>query len=380
MPSTVEAKATRWAGLDTLRAVAVFSVMLYHFPNVFSPASPMQYAYKFIDWFGWAGVDLFLVLSGFLIAHLLFMEIRARNTIDFARFWTRRAFKIYPLFYLMLLIYCTGIFRQDAPVTLRTFFGEAFFIQNYAPHIWAHTWSLGLEEHFYLIIGLLFVGPIGRYLAPRWLWVAAFVAITCLTLRIVLGIDQPFQPVRHLYPTHMRLDAFFIGSAVAYFYYFQHERAAAFVRSNRFALLLAGIFFLCVGFAYPLSQFFAHTIGLTCLSLGFSAIVATVAFGAFSFVAPIGTKTVSLIGRSSYAIYLWHIIILRNVTRRHTPDYFELFLYLTLALAVGIAMTKWVEAPCLALRERYFPRKDGTAPQRTEKLSALAFALNSSKR
>jgi peptidoglycan/LPS O-acetylase OafA/YrhL len=99
------------------------------------------------------GVDLFFVLSGFLISGLLFREYIERGKIDLKRFWIRRSLKIYPPFYALLLataIYSLVKFHHVTSAIL----GDVFFVQNYLPHVWDHGWTLAVEEHFYLVLPL----------------------------------------------------------------------------------------------------------------------------------------------------------------------------------------------------------------------------------
>src|SRR5271170_6175319 len=112
--------------LDVLRCVAVVTVLLHHsgvWPS-FTRA-------------GWAGVDLFFVLSGFLISGLLFSEYRKRGSISLRRFFIRRGLKIYPAFYVFLIL--TGaisyfVFGTHAPAA--EYIAEALFVQNYWHGVW----------------------------------------------------------------------------------------------------------------------------------------------------------------------------------------------------------------------------------------------------
>src|ERR1041385_5057357 len=103
--------------LDLLRGIAVLMVIACHYP----------YSH-FLEKIGWAGVDLFFVLSGFLISGLLFTDWKSTGTISLSRFFIRRGFKIYPAFYVFLFV--------TAPIGLvghygwRNFAGECLFIQN----------------------------------------------------------------------------------------------------------------------------------------------------------------------------------------------------------------------------------------------------------
>lgn len=105
---------------------------------------------------GWIGVDLFFVLSGFLISGLLFREHRKTGGVRIGRFLARRGFKIYPAFYVMILFTLAvgSLFDQRLP--LRDVLAELSFTQNYFGGLWDHTWSLAVEEHFYIGIAALF--------------------------------------------------------------------------------------------------------------------------------------------------------------------------------------------------------------------------------
>jgi peptidoglycan/LPS O-acetylase OafA/YrhL len=133
--------------LDVLRGVAILLVVLHHLGvPVFRTG-------------GWIGVDLFFVLSGFLISGLLFREWKETGTINIGRFYARRGFKIYPAFWALMAVtlavnyWTPGI--PSFPVTGRSIMAELSFTQNYWRAIWGQTWSLAVEEHFYLLLPLL---------------------------------------------------------------------------------------------------------------------------------------------------------------------------------------------------------------------------------
>ena len=103
----------------------------------------------------WMGVDLFFVLSGFLVSGLLFSEYRNRGELRPWRFLARRGFKIYPGFYILLLASWL-LFARFVPHI--NFLYEALFVQNYLARVWNHTWSLAVEEHFYIGLTILLWG------------------------------------------------------------------------------------------------------------------------------------------------------------------------------------------------------------------------------
>src|ERR1700730_4300428 len=139
--------------LDVLRCIAVLLVMFNH--GGIWPAAAQH---------GWIGVDLFFVLSGFLISGLLFSEYKARSSISFKRFFVRRGMKIYPAFYLFLFLTAVVyylVFHRLSPPT--HYLAEVFFVQNYWPGVWDHTWSLGVEEHFYILLPAVPRSPLDIY-------------------------------------------------------------------------------------------------------------------------------------------------------------------------------------------------------------------------
>ena len=105
---------------------------------------------------GWVGVDLFFVLSGFLISGLLFTEHKKDGVIGFKNFIIRRGFKIYPGFWVMILLTLL-LYSIDGNESKKYLPFEILFIQNYFPGFWGHTWTLAVEEHFYIGLPLLLI-------------------------------------------------------------------------------------------------------------------------------------------------------------------------------------------------------------------------------
>jgi peptidoglycan/LPS O-acetylase OafA/YrhL len=127
--------------LDILRAVAVILVFSRH-SGVFPVLSQI----------GWAGVDLFFVLSGFLVSGLLFREYQVSQRVHPGRFLMRRGFKIYPQFYVLIATTVIVDVWLGQPVPGRQLASELVFLQSYFPGLWGHAWSLAVEEHFYLLL------------------------------------------------------------------------------------------------------------------------------------------------------------------------------------------------------------------------------------
>src|SRR5579859_4453103 len=148
---------SRNPALDFLRFAGVLLVMFAH-TSIQGLSLPEKIAY-YIGGGGWVGVDLFFVLSGYLVSGLIFKEVDAEGTFNSTRFLIRRGFKIYPAYYLFLA-FALGVtylgHYNSHENNLRILY-EALFICNYANpdplHGW--LWSICVEEHFYFFLCVL---------------------------------------------------------------------------------------------------------------------------------------------------------------------------------------------------------------------------------
>jgi peptidoglycan/LPS O-acetylase OafA/YrhL len=369
----------RWPGLDVLRATAVLLIVFRHFDDFAAPGSVGDLLLRGTMWIGWAGVDLFFALSGFLISNLLFEEFRATGGVRSGRFLTRRAFKIYPGFYVLIAVTAALWSSSDGWELAKNALAEIFFVQNYFYGLWLHTWSLAVEEHFYLLITLLFVLPWRGGIVKRWPWVVGIVAVGCLAGRVATGLSAPFYYDTHLQRTHLRLDGLFLGSLAAYLFNFYRSAVLALIAQQRRAYNLVTAAALMIPFAAKLeTSFFEQTLGITILAIGCSMLTLGCVGGAFEFRLGAARRTVEKFGRCSYAIYLWHLPVamiflpeVQSYVWFRIPAPVMFLIYVSGSLCMGIAMTRWVEAPCLRLRERWFPRA-GTKVQPTTPTLAVA--------
>lgn len=355
--------------LDILRAVAILLVVCAH-----------AQICRFASRVGWAGVDLFFVLSGFLIAGLLYVEYKKRGDISVRTFFIRRGLKIYPAFYVMIAVTFAAqhLLWHGAPSPLRSFLNEVVFIQNYSYGVWGHTWSLAVEEHFYigLALLLLLLVRISAHRAdpfrniPR---IFACVAVTCFSLRVLT--IWVFPPAENLTahvtnPTHARIDALFFGVFLGYLYHFRPEvihRISLTVR-RRVAIGVLSMLLLSVSYFVAREDYFMLSFGLTFLYLGFGGILLLALVIRGLFTGPLakllercGTVSAYL-GRYSYSIYLWHTpflqleaVILRKVVHLQLPAFVTALIGVLGSCAVGIFFAHLIELPVLKLRERLFP-------------------------
>jgi peptidoglycan/LPS O-acetylase OafA/YrhL len=391
--------AVRLVQLDFLRGIAILLVLGRH-PS-FEPANAGRLRGVANLWFnfGWTGVDLFFVLSGFLVGGLLLDEVRKRGHAKVSRFIVRRAFKIWPAYYVLIV---GSILRKAVQYNWHTAFvlywPNLLHVQNYFGGSYlTHTWSLAVEEHFYLALPLLVLvlGSFGRWASKINLLpvIAVFVMASCLILRFVINWNRPFDEFTHTFPTHLRIDGMAFGVVLAYLYHFQEEFLKR-ISKRRWLLISAGVALVSPIAWFGQERRFTWTIGFTMLYLGYGLILLAFVYtpvdakgGALSrfFTTRFATST-AWVGLFSYSIYVWHMSFGRHPAvslMAHlgatAPSgswgwLISTAVYLICAIGVGFALGKLIEFPALALRDRLFPSfvRAVAAPQKEVTPATLA--------
>jgi peptidoglycan/LPS O-acetylase OafA/YrhL len=358
--------------LDILRCIAVLLVLGRH-----GMVGGVWYEV------GWAGVDLFFVLSGFLISGLLFSEYKRSQSISLRRFFIRRGFKIYPAFWAMLLGSFFIAIAYGKWIHGYLWLREFLFIQNYKPAIWRHTWSLAVEEHFYIFLPLLLITLIRLSknrkdpfkFIPYAFCIIATVALALRYHAVHLASYKPIEFWKIMFLTHLRIDALFCGVVIGYFHYFRPELIPGIFGNLWRRVALEGATALLIGccFAFPVESQFMQSFGLTFVYLGFGGLLilcltapAREESSSLMSVAWIKTSgALAFVGVYSYSIYLWHIPIetygLRGVVAL-SPVTLSLvsltYIYIVISIPFGIMMAHIVEFPALRLRDKLFPRKN----------------------
>jgi len=360
----------RFAWFDCLRCAAIFLVMTTHARTI-EHALPagLDSIFSFIHLIGWVGVDLFFVLSGFLVSGLLFDEHDAMGTLNIKRFLIRRAFKIIPAFYVLVLItaiYDAIVFHRVAVVHV---IHDVLFLQSYRIGAWAHAWTLAIEVHFYILLALLLY-YLSRRPAKGGKWLARLPGILCgvlvvefLARLINSGLrTEDFNVHREFQPTHLHLDVLAAGVLLRYLYTYHHDALAVFQRGKMFWIGL-GLLLVCPS-AYLWSPHPAYVTALipTLNYLGFGLILFEATQIAFptSGLAAWLVRPFDYLGKHSYSIYLWHLPVKDWLVDPLMPGpaglpYFVFFF--AASLAVGTFFSEILEMPILHLRNRLFPSK-----------------------
>jgi len=343
--------------LDILRGIAVLLVLIFHLPGRLETwpvwLRPLSYG-------GWCGVDLFFALSGFLVGGLL---LRGYPEADVGRFLLRRALKIYPGFYVMLGGLWLVCLAAGLHYPAGRWVSELLFVQNYWAGVNVPSWSLAVEEHFYLLLAAT-IWWLGRCRAPVRVipLIAVAVGIVMLTARAAqAGPPFPF------YPTHLRLDSLFWGVGLAAIVEsFGLPAALSWTTRHRSILAVVGV----VGCAAPFlawgEQRAMYVVGLSAFSFGS---LAWILLALRRPTASPSTRWLARLGRDSYGIYLWHGPIYLAVGALPVKGLGDFawstcVLLVVVSLAVGMAMSALIEWPVLRWRDRRLPGTIGAAEAR----------------
>ena len=380
-------KSPRLLQLDFLRGIAILLVLCFHGVISARTAGFLAPVATRLNRMGWIGVDLFFVLSGFLIGGLLFQEYLTHGQLDVKRFLVRRAFKIWPSYYLYLLfvfvwIQCGG--WDERPEASRSLVANLLHIQNYTTPPRGHTWSLAVEEHFYLVLPFLLTLLIGRGSRTGnrlsfFPWIVAAVAALCLFLRYETSFLTPWRQVTHYFPTQLRMDSLFFGVLLAYFYHLQPNRIEK-LRPYLPALFVAGLVLILPAAIFDIQTKFMSVPGFSILYVGFGCILLAVIMTPIdigvagrALGSPLA-RGIAFIGFYSYPIYLWHIdcatLPLRYLAKHgflaSLPGFARylifMAIYVLITTAVGFLIGRLIEKPALRLRDRLFPSLAKTTP------------------
>jgi peptidoglycan/LPS O-acetylase OafA/YrhL len=364
-------------GLDGIRGIAFLLVFFLH----------TDYLY-----IGWVGVQLFFVLSGFLITDILLRMKENLNAGDyFKKFYGRRFLRIFPLYYFYLLImfivasvlihyeyriHYMERFQDQLPYALAYIYNFFNASSVYQGESWlvGHLWSLSVEEQFYLIWPLLIFLTPKKYL--KQLFVAAIIAGPLFRLLITVlfkYFEVPFLYSNYAIVTYAlpfsHLDAFGLGAFISRF-----EIPKARRQFIVLLVLLPIIGFVttrystgswgtgtALGFEYPLGKDLKQVWGYSYLNYTFALLIYLVIKEKL-FLRILDNKFLSYLGKISYGLYIYHFAIIWFVRRIRDLDIAEpiakpLTFVISAVLVYFVASIsyKYFEKPILDLKDRFFP-------------------------
>jgi peptidoglycan/LPS O-acetylase OafA/YrhL len=347
-----------------VRGIAVLLVLVFHYARSWTGFG-LHNPLKFLTELGWVGVDLFFVLSGFLITGILCDNRSSPNY--FRNFYARRTLRIFPLYYMSLLFILlistlwptAGVWPEFSLFWFGIYATNFVMATGKSAALLGHFWTLAVEEQFYLLWPLAVALGTRSQLMRVLLVVVAAAFVLRVTL-ILLEVD-PFA-VYVLTPT--RMDTLAVGAFCALAIRSPAGMAAALRWAKATFPLCCGVF-ICIalwkrGFL-PLDPV-VQTVGYTIVALGCaSGLILALGWRPFNAVADLALFR--WLGKYSYGLYVWHVII--NILLFYTPlkDYlgitgpilsgaYVLFAML-LVFGVSILCYHFLERPFLQLKSRF---------------------------
>jgi peptidoglycan/LPS O-acetylase OafA/YrhL len=347
--SSAKRPSSRHAGVDGLRGVAVLIVICGHAVVAAGLQLP-SYLGFFVQ--GGRGVTIFFVISGFLITTILLREKRRSGRISAKAFYSRRALRILPAFYTFLLVVVVlSVLPTPVHVDGAQVAAAGLFVWNYAPieGTWwlGHTWSLAVEEQFYLL------WPLAMIFLPlrRLVWVAAAVVLASPVIRVAQYVLLPELRGRTDLMFQSRADMLIIGCLLAL--------TAGSVSWHRVLPVVRRLWPVYVVFLVLVSPIledrfegaYRLTVGWTLEAICVAGIIATITTSGSSLLGrALAWRPLVWIGLISYSLYLWQQLFLTALM----PAPLSLpWVGIPAAIACATASYWLVEKPFLRLKKRF---------------------------
>lgn len=339
--------------LDVLRSIAILVVFSGHYGFDFQGKHWVQ-ALPMFFW-GWTGVDLFFVLSGYLIGSQLWKEIKRTDRIRIGRFLLRRGLRIWPLYYAFVaFVGFEGFFGRN----IGGLWSDACFLSNYFHCQVGGGWSLSTEEQFY-ILAPLSIALFALVLKPRRLWIVPVGGLLVLLVNRAVVMHYSTLSVADLrqklyLPMATHADGLAIGLLLAWFTVFY----PALIKSKRFRLSACAAMVVVGGVLYAINQVLFN---YTALGLVFGA-AALWGIGLEKTPKLLDWHGFYIISRLSYGMYLNHIGLLSRLRELLLPlrqkggePAFWLLYFASILVSLGIAFVTFqlIEWPFLQIRARW---------------------------
>jgi peptidoglycan/LPS O-acetylase OafA/YrhL len=349
---------TRRIELDFLRGIAILLVMGAHFKLPVTGVIILDLITSSLRAVGGVGVNLFFALSGFLVGGLLLKELGETGKVNASKFLIRRTLKIWPAFYFLMLIQLVvGHHPADSYL-----WQSLFHVQNYFGSSIKQTWSLAVEEHFYLFLAF-FISYHSRK-PPRTLlvnlFVVAFISIILRFIAVHYGyLDAAFRQ------TQFRMDSLLFGvilSVIHIFYRDTFDRIA----THRLWLFISFFILLITVGQTTQNQILDRNVGYLVQGVTFPLLILQVLTSKFKLKNNMLYSFIAWVGLYSYGIYLWHTATLRpgeklahlllNQGVDNMSIWFIVMAFqMIVSLMLGFITTLLVEWPFLRFRERIYP-------------------------
>lgn len=343
----------RIASLDGFRAISILLVVFSHF-RFLEGFPPNLYAFaKQCD----VGVNVFFVISGYLITTLLVKEYQKDNTISFKNFFIKRAFRILPVFFLYILFICCWNAFIDLKISAANFLHAITFTTNFdydKNWFFGHFWTLSVEEQFYLFWPLVFI------LFKKNIKTTVLVLIAYSFVVRVIVYKFQLDRTLFLHPFFSVSDSILVGALTAILYQETPKLFTTIAFKNYYLQTLALI--LIVLFVYTSAH---GKLGVISLPFGNTIIAISIMYLILSYTQQqsnlifrfLNHKTVVHIGVLSYSIYIWQEFFFRKEAL-----FFNIFpLNMVIIYVISLASYYLWEKPSISLRSKLLVKKPASA-------------------
>lgn len=346
----VETHVKRFYGLDLIRSLAIMMVLFLHLCEV---VPTMPTFIRELSSVGWAGVDIFFVLSGYLIGGQIYKERTSLSIyLKLRNFWVKRWFRTFPLYFFVLLIYV-----YIKPIAGFEFKGDVwkyiFFIQNYSsPKDFVQSWSLCVEEQFYIIFPIICY-VFSFTLKKKWFWLLPVVISFVIRLIIVdSGEVHNSTKFSHLltFPSYTHMDGISLGVFLA----FTYDDWKIFFKKHHKIMLLISMFFFFLSLVYMSDKPLGHRAVLSFLLLSITS-AGMVCSARFLVIPKMLEPVFYWCANLSYGMYLWN-----NLFARVADKYFESIHWLFSSLIffggtvlISYISYKIIEMPVMKVRDKF---------------------------
>ncbi|MGE8207309.1 acyltransferase family protein [Heyndrickxia sp. NPDC080065] len=355
MPKPTKSNSRYIAGIDGLRGLAVIAVIIYHLNSQWAPG-------------GFLGVTIFFVLSGYLITDILIAEWDKHGKINMKDFWLRRARRLLPAFFVMLIFVVAWItlFDRSFLVNLRNnVFASLFYVSNWwfifhevsyferfaPPSPLNHLWSLAVEEQFYIIFPLLLIVGL-RFIHKRRTLAIITILIALLSAIAMAIFYQPgTDPSRVYYGTDTRAFSLLIGASLAML--FPSRKMIPNISKKirrRINLIGTASFIVLICSIVQIDEFngFIYRGGMALLSIVTACLIVGIVHPVSFIGKALSFRPLIWIGVRSYGMYLWQFpVIILSSPRIHTGEVNPTLLIFQIALIIVLSALSWyfVENP-----------------------------------
>jgi len=340
----------RISSVDFFRGIAVLAVVLFHFKGI------MPY--------GFLGVEIFFVISGLLVGGILTKDLSNQQPIHFFKFFLQRGFKIWPSYYMFLLL-GTGLAillysetHPDQIIPVWDFKRYVFFYQNYTggPFHWSfdHVWTLCVEEHFYILLPVLYifiqhVFPVNKQKNALFTFVIGVIVSGIIMKHCSYFFTNSRDVIAS---THNRIDALGWGvllNLIVTFYSNKIKNKHIQIYSTCIGLII--FIAAIVGSVYSNNSLFYKMYLHTLIPFAFSLILLGVYYVDFSKL-----KFIQVIAYYSYNWYLWHPIFVFWIYDCFGITWAGVLCYLTVTFLAAVFSTILIEEPLLRKRGKIIGR------------------------